>query len=60
MGEGILGAFPGESDGHVRRRLRVAIIEGIDEFFAANAGSVWKCALLEAGSGEFEGDIADI
>ena len=58
--EGIARSFPGERDRHARRRLRVAVIEGVDELFAPHRRRFRHDALLQASSSKLEGDIADV
>ena len=60
VGEGIAGAFPVKADRRAGCRFGTAIVEGVDEFLGADGGGVGQEALLEAGGGELEGDIADV
>ena len=56
----ILRPLPGKGDRHARRRLRVAVIEGVDELLAAHRGRLGHDALLQARRRQLERHVADV
>src|SRR5262249_36703349 len=58
--EGITRALGNEGDGRAGRGLRIAVIESVDELFCTNRSRLRHEALSQAGSSQFEGDVADV
>ena len=56
----ILRPLPGKGDRHARRRLRVAVIEGVDELLAAHRGGLRHDALLQARRRQLERHVAHV
>ncbi len=60
MRKRVLSAVPSETNRRASGWIRVAIIEGVDELFAADAGWLWHHAILQTRRSQLVGSVTNI